>query len=157
VSYPRLTHLKRPDARQDGSLGQRPIAHHHGSMLRGALALVSLQILLDFVLDGRLQHLARAIGDELFQGTLGFCSLLERDHVSFFQRRILSLAAASGEAARCFGYRKDASFFTPSSTTFGHISTSGSNWPHLSGPEIVETRDIWPAYPSAAAKLQHVR
>jgi hypothetical protein len=33
--------------------------------------------------------------------------------------------------------------------------TSGSNWRHLNKPEIVEVRDIGPAYQIASEKLQH--
>ena len=77
------------------------IAHHHGYPVVGSPASMSLQVLLHFVFNGGLQQLAGAFGDDLFQRAFdfNFCSLRERDHFSFFQRRILSVAVALSEAA----------------------------------------------------------
>jgi hypothetical protein len=66
VPHPGLTNFERADPRHQVALGQVAIADHDGSSALGSLAPVSLQILLDLVFDGRLEHSARPLGDELF-------------------------------------------------------------------------------------------
>jgi hypothetical protein len=104
VPNPGLTDFQRADPRQQVTFGQVTVTDHHGSTRCGSLASVSLQIFLHLVFDGRLEHLARPFSDELFQRSLGlnFSWLLKRENFIFFQRCILSVVAASGEASRIF-------------------------------------------------------
>jgi hypothetical protein len=60
VPHPRLTDFQRPDPRHQVAFGQVTVADHHGSIRFGSPTSTNLQLFLDFVLDGRLEHLARA-------------------------------------------------------------------------------------------------
>jgi hypothetical protein len=93
VPYPRLTDFERADSGHQITLGQVAIPHHNGLTIVGSPATVSLQILLHFVFDCRLEHLAGAFGNDLFQRAFGFnfCSLRERDDRSFFHSASLSM------------------------------------------------------------------
>jgi hypothetical protein len=94
MPHPGLTDVERADPGHQVALGQVAVAHHHSPILRGAFTLVSLQILLDFVLNGRLPHLAGAFSNEVFQGRLSlkfYWLLFQREDFIFFHGASLSV------------------------------------------------------------------
>jgi hypothetical protein len=70
-----LADRDRPHPGDQRPLGQIAVANDGRPTFGPASALVSLQVFLNFMLDGGLEHLAGACGNELFQRALGlnFC------------------------------------------------------------------------------------
>jgi hypothetical protein len=80
VPHPGLTDFEWADPGYQVAFGSVTVADYHGSIRFGSPASASLHILLDLILEGGLEHLARPFSDELFQGrlSLNFCWLLQR-------------------------------------------------------------------------------